>query len=354
MAESYHARERARRLRRGDATPDPASPQVRTLIRGLMPRVLVTGASGFIAGHCVRELLEHGYDVRGTVRTRRPEHDALGIELVQADLLEPDGWAAAADGCDFALHTASPLPTGAPERDEDLIGPAVAGTRNVLTACRAAGVRRVVVTSSSAAVINVDRPPDHVYTEADFSDPERCSAYPRSKTLAERAAWDLADGMELAVVNPVLVAGPVINGRLNASLEPFRRMLTRAMPAIPRLGFTVVDVRDVAVGHRLAMEQPVAAGKRYLLASEFLWLREVAECLAAEFPDRRVPTRHLPYAALWLAARFDKPLRSVLSDVGVRRNLSSERAQHELGWEPRGALESVLDTAHSLIDARLV
>ncbi|MFT7520806.1 MAG: dihydroflavonol-4-reductase, partial [Kiritimatiellia bacterium] len=320
-------------------------------------KVLVTGAAGFIAGHCVRELLEHGHTVRGTVRDASAQ-DKIGylkelgdVELVEADLLNDAGWRAAVDGCDAVLHTASPLIMSLDE--SKVITPAVQGTLRVLRAAAAAGVRRVVLTSSAAAIINCDA---EVYTEAHWSDPERCTTYPKSKTLAERAAWDFVDAqpeserLELVTCNPSLVLGPLLNDRMSLSIEPVRRLMSQSIPAIPHVGFSIVDVRDVAIAHRLAMESVIAPGNRYLLTCEHHWLMDVSIVLKKAFADQgfRPPTMHLPYAMLWLAARFDTSLKSILADVGVRRSLDASKAKSELGWNCRPANESIIDTAQSL------
>ncbi len=326
-------------------------------------KVLVTGATGYIAGFCIEDLLRQGHSVRGTMRnpdaTDRVAHlwavaDELGAELefVRGELSEAECWPAAVVGCDWVMHTASPLPVADPKHEMELIGPAVDGTRHVLAAAADAGVKRVVLTSSSAAIINVDRPEGHVYTGDDFSDPEQCSAYPKSKTLAERAAWELHKALpddkrfELVVVNPVLVIGPVQHARANTSLEPVLRLMRRQLPAVPHLGFTLVDVRDVAVAHRLALEVPEAAGKRYLLCSQFMWMRDLSVELAAD--GHSVPTGHLPYAALWLASWFDSAIAYILPQVGQRLSLSSAKAQRELGWTVTDVKQTVRDCGRSI------
>jgi len=322
-------------------------------------KVLVTGASGYVAGHVVRELFEHGYAVRGSVRDPAAE-DKVGylsafgdIELVAADLTEDAGWPAAVAGCDVVMHTASPFFLS--DDESSLVGPAVDGTLRVLKAAHEAGVKRVVLTSSTAAIVNTsaDR-----YTEAQWSDVETCSPYPKSKTLAERAAWDfVADkDMELVTCNPCLVRGPLQSDRLSLSVNVVQRLLGRQLPAVPRLGFSIVDVRDVAIAHRLAMETPEAAGQRYLLMSDHLWMKEMSVLLKARFGEQgfRPPTLGLPYPLLWLAARFDAGARAILSDVGTHKILDATKARTMLGWSPRPVQDSVLDTGQSLVDRGIV
>jgi dihydroflavonol-4-reductase len=337
--------------------------------------VLVTGASGYIAGHCIHELLEHGYRVRGTVRSladsRKTEHlrrmaTALGgsLELVEADLTSDRGWHEAVAGCTYVQHVASPFPAEVPKDENDLIRPAVDGATRVLEACAASGtVKRVVMTSSVAAVAfgHTDGQ-DKVRTEADWSEVENCDAYPKSKTLAERAAWDLVKGLpadrrfELAVINPGFVLGPLLNNDQGTSGELIRKLMMREMPACPELGFAPVDVRDVALAHRLAMERPEAPGNRYICAGEHLWVQDMAKILAAEFNPRgyRVPTGHLPYWLMWIFARFDKAVRLALTYVGRKELVSSAKAKRELGWTMRPIRETVIDTGRTMIEQGVV
>ncbi|SUD48211.1 Cholesterol dehydrogenase [Nocardia otitidiscaviarum] len=317
-------------------------------------RVLVTGVSGYLAGHVVAELQEHGYAVRGTVRsladTAATAH-LRGVELVEADLSSDVGWAEAVAGCRYVLHTASPFPLGTPEHEDELVRPAVQGMRRVLSAARDAGVERVVYTSSIAAV-RVGH--TGLCTEADWSDPAVCDAYEKSKTLAERAAWDFAHataGFELAVVNPGMILGPVRNARVGTSVEGLRLVLAGEMPGVPRLNFCTVDVRDAAVGHRLAMEVPAAAGNRYILAGDQVSLPHMARILAGRY---RITARALPDWLVRLAARFDATARTAVPYLGRDESVSAEKASRELGWTMRPLAETLLDTADSLIRFDLV
>ena len=333
-------------------------------------RVLVTGATGFLAGHGIAELLAHGYAVRGTVRRLATadvahlraagERAGREVELAGASLDADEGWAEAVRDCDYVWHMASPNPAGPPADESELIRPAVDGTLRVLEAAAASGtVRRVVLTSSTDAITRgYGRSAVRLRTEADWTDPDRAAAYPRSKFFAERAAWDFARsaGLELVTVNPALVLGPVLSAARRTSVELIQVLLAREVPAVPRLGFAVTDVRDVAVAHRLAMETAGAAGNRYIVAGEHLWLREMAAILAAEYRPRgyRVPTGPLPTPLLCLAARFDPRLKLTLSMAGIPQLVSAEKARTELGWQPRPARETILDTARSLIAHGLV
>ncbi len=337
--------------------------------------VLVTGASGFIAGHCIRELLEHGYRVRGTVRkladTEKVEHllrftEERGgsVEFVEADLSRDEGWDEAVADCTFVEHVASPFPTSSPKHEDELIRPAVDGACRVLSACSDSGsVKRVVMTSSVAAVaVGHADSEGRVLDERDWSDAEHCPPYPKSKTLAEQAAWKFVEGLpadrrfELAVVNPGFVLGPLLNADPGTSGELVRKLIAREMPACPRIGFATVDVRDIAVAHRLAMESPNAAGKRFICAGEHVWIEDIARILAAELNPKgfRVPTGKLPYWLMWIIARFDAEVRLGLDYVGRSELVSAERAQRELGWSMRPVEETVLETGRSLIEQGLV
>jgi nucleoside-diphosphate-sugar epimerase len=333
--------------------------------------VLVTGASGFIAGHCIEELLRHGYAVRGTVRdvtrTGKLAHltalaDELGgrLDFVAARLDSDEGWAEAVAGCTYVMHVASPNPPAIPRDENEVIRPAVEGTLRVLRAAAASGtVRRVVLTSSSSAIAGGrPEPKSGWHTEQDWSRVEGLSPYEKSKTLAERAAWDfLKDSpLDLVAVNPGLVLGPLQRPEVTTSLEAVQKLLDRSMPAVPRISWSVVDVRDVAVAHRLALESPKAAGNRYIVAGPDVWMQDMARTLATEFGPRgfRVPTRRLPRWAMAIAARFDPSLRLALGFVGRPERLSSQKAMDELGGTRRPTAETVRDTGQSLIDHGLV
>lgn len=330
--------------------------------------VLVTGATGFIAGHCIEELLTHGYAVRGTVRdpamadvahlhalTRRT---GGSLQLVTARLDDDAGWAEAVDGCTYVWHVASPNPAAVPKDAEDLIRPAVDGTLRVLRAAAASTTARRVVLTSSTDAITHGHAGSRVHTEADWSDPDRCGPYPRSKLYAEHAAWDfVADrALELVTVNPGLVLGPVQRAQRTTSIEVIRKLLAREMPAVPHIGFSVVDVRDVAVAHRLAMETPEAAGNRYICAGERLWMGDIAKALAAEFGPRGywIPTRRLPYWLMWTIARFDTSVGLALSLVGEHQLVTAGKAAAQLGWSTRPAHQSIVDSAESLLHHGLV
>jgi nucleoside-diphosphate-sugar epimerase len=331
--------------------------------------VLVTGGTGFLGGWCVAELLRRGHGVRTTVRkvAREPAVRATveraGVDagdrltVVAADLGADAGWAEAVAGCSHVLHVASPFPPEQPKDPDELIVPAREGALRVIEASLAAGVQRIVMTSSVAAVRHGRPPsPDKPYTEEDWTDGDdtRRTPYVRSKTLAERAAWDhvRAAGAEdrLATVEPGAIIGPVLNGDHSFSLQAVQRLLD-GMPAIPRLGFTFVDVRDVADLHIRAMTDPAAAGERFLATDEFLWVADVAAILRERLGDRaaKVPTRIAPNLVVRAMSLFDGGLRSIVGDLGKTAYFSNAKARERLGWQPRPAADSVADTGESLL-----
>ena len=337
--------------------------------------VLVSGGSGFLAGHCIAALLDQGYTVRTTVRSLAREPDVRAalaeagvdagdrLSFAVADLTSDDGWAVAAAGCTHVLHVASPFPLEVPRHEDELIVPARDGALRVLRAARDAGVARVVLTSSFAAV-GYGRPrSDHVFTEDDWTDVDGpgVSPYVKSKTLAERAAWDFVGreggGLELAVVNPVGILGPVLGKDFASSVEIVRRIVDGALPGYPHLTMQVVDARDVAAAHLAAMTAPGAAGGRFLATADgVLSMREMGTLLKAHLGEagRRIPTRSIPNIGVRLAALFDKPLRQIVPELDDVKVAINARAREVLGWSPRPKEEAVIATADSLVRLGLV
>jgi dihydroflavonol-4-reductase len=331
--------------------------------------VLVTGGTGFLGGWCIASLLERGYDVRTTVRdlAREPAvRDAVlaaGIDpgsrltVLAADLTSDAGWAEAVAGCRYVLHAASPFPPVQPKDPDELIVPARDGALRVLGAALDAGVERVAMTSSIAAVRS-DQPSSAAapYTEADWTDGEDSSRTPyvRSKTLAEQAAWQhaRAAGAEdrLATINPGAIIGPALNDDHSYSLQTIQRLLA-GMPAAPRLGFTFVDVRDVADLHIRALTDPAGGGERFIATDRFLWMPEVAAILRQRLGEaaNKVPTRVAPNLLIRAMALFDGSIRSVVGDLGKQSWFSSEKARTTLNWRTRPVEDSIEDCARSLV-----
>jgi nucleoside-diphosphate-sugar epimerase len=339
-----------------------------------MNTVLVTGGSGFIGGHCLAQLLAAGHQVRATLRSLQRTADVTGmlqragvdpgarLSFAVADLQQDAGWTDAVHGCDFVLHVASPFPAGTPRDADELVVPARDGTLRVLRAARDAGVRRVVLTSSFAAIGYGQPPRTSAFDERDWSDLEApLSAYVRSKTVAERAAWDFiareGGALELAVVNPAAVFGPALGPDLSTSLVILQRMLQGKLPGNPRLYFGVVDVRDVASLHLLAMSHPAARGERFLaVGGEAMSLAGIARVLKARLGPaaRRVSTRELPDWLVRLFALVNPDAREVLPELGKLKNVSNAKGRQLLGWSPRGNEEAVVAGAESLFALNLV
>jgi nucleoside-diphosphate-sugar epimerase len=330
--------------------------------------VLVTGGSGFIGSWCVIGLLQQGYAVRTTVRSLAREaavRAAIGrvadaqdrLSFHVADLTQDTGWDTAVGGCDYVLHVASPVVASEPKDADELVIPARDGTRRVVGAALEAGVKRVVLTSSVSAASPRPGARESVSDEAtwtDLGDP-MVGAYARSKTVAERTAWELMSASggatTLVAVNPSLVVGPVLSRDFSASVQVVERLLSGRVPGLPRLGFCFVDVRDVADLHIRAMTAPEAAGQRFIAAGDFAWMADLAALLRARLGEAagKVPTRRVPSLVIRLAALFDRDLASIVPRLGEKRTFSSAKAQVVLGWRLRPLEESVLDCARSLI-----
>jgi nucleoside-diphosphate-sugar epimerase len=336
-----------------------------------MSLVLVTGGSGFIGSHCILQLLAAGHEVRTTVRSLSREgevHQMLKgggagddgrLRFFAADLEEDAGWAEAAAGCEFVLHVASPFPLRVPKDENELIVPAREGTLRVLRAARDAGVKRLVLTSSFAAIGYGHEPQTEPFDETSWTNLDGTtpvSPYIKSKTLAERAAWDFiareGRGLELSVVNPVAVFGPVLGRDFATSIVIVERLMNGAVPACPRLTFGAVDVRDVADLHLRAMTDPAAKGERFLaVAGDCISIVEMAQALKSSMGTaaKKVPRGQLPDWILRVIALFDPTVRQVVPELGKVKNASNAKARQVLGWKPRSNEEAIVATAESLV-----
>ncbi len=332
--------------------------------------VLVTGGSGFIAVHCIVQLLQAGYRVRTTVRSLAREAGvramvkmggadaADGLSFVLADLMKDEGWAEAVAACRYVLHVASPFPLRVPRHEDELIVPAREGTLRVLRAAREAGVQRVVLTSSVAAVAYGHPPQDAPFDETDWSVVESgdLSAYAKSKTIAERAAWAFLEreggALELTSVNPVGVFGPALGEDDSTSLVLIQYMLNGTLPGFPRIRTGVVDVRDVADLHLRAMTSPAAKGERFIaIADHYIPLSEFGNYLREALGPaaKRVPTRELPDWLLRLVSVFDPNTKQIVPELGSRKDVTGEKARRVLSWTPRSNREAVVASAESLM-----
>ncbi|MBS0480543.1 MAG: NAD-dependent epimerase/dehydratase family protein [Proteobacteria bacterium] len=335
--------------------------------------VLVTGGSGYIAGETIRQLLAGGWTVHATVRSLAREAELrplLGgtpdrLKFFAADLTSDDGWAAAAAGCSHLCHMASPFPLDVPKDENDLIVPAREGALRALRFAKAAGIGRVVLTSSAAAIAYGHPPGQSEFDESDWTDVNAPGVQPyiKSKTIAERAAreWVAAEGgdMVFCTVNPVAVIGPVSSGDFAASVSIVDQLLSGKVPACPDFGFCLVDVRDIAALHVLALEAPadkVRDGRFIGSSGPFFKFIDIARLLREKLGPqaRKVPTRVMPDWLVRLLAKVMPQLRQVLGELGRTRQMNAAHARQVLGWNPRPPQESVIDCARSLIDRGVV
>ena len=334
-----------------------------------MEKVLVTGATGYIGLHCVQQLLNQGYAVNGSVRSPERKEEVFealqkhntpteNLNLFTLNLTEDDGWDEGMEGCDYLLHVASPI--ALENHNEDFfVKPAVAGVKRAFKYAKKHNVKKVVLTSSVAAIFDtLEEKTD--YDETDWSDPENpsISHYAKSKTLAEKAAWDFVDNednpFELAVINPALVIGPSLSGDLGESNKAIAMVTTGKMPVAVPLQFGYVDVRDVATAHVLAMQNSNSNGERFALAEKDLWYKDVAKVLRDNGFDK-APTFNVP---VWLAkilANFSKELKITLPYLGrVRSVKNTSKAKDILGWNPRPAEQSIIDIAEQIKEMGLI
>ncbi|MDO6432692.1 aldehyde reductase [Flavitalea sp. BT771] len=336
-------------------------------------QVLITGGSGFIASHCMAGLLKKGYRVKASLRSlhRIPEvKEFLSVagvtnfeplSFVQADLSDAAAWKTAAEGCRYVIHTASPTPNFIAKHEDEYIVPAVNGVMHVLRAAKAAGVERVVLTSAFGAICyGTDR--KRPYTEEDWTDLSKdIPAYQRSKTMAEKAAWEYVNGegkgLELAVVNPVGVLGPVLGADYSHSIQFISQMLNGQLKGVPRIKSVYVDVRDVADLHIKAMTHPEARGQRFLATSgESVSLLDIATILRSALGNKaaKVPKKEVPNWILRLVGLFNPKVKMILPHLGMVKDASHEKATRLLNWHPTTNKEAIVATAESLIRLGLV
>ena len=336
--------------------------------------ILVTGGTGYIGGEVIDQLLARGHTVHTTVRdivkSGRRLHDRWAqagdrLKVFQADLLNDAGWAEATAGCEAVAHVASPFPLAVPEDPELLIKPAREGTLRALRFAKEAGVTRFVQTSSTAAIVYGHAPDRESFDQTDWTnadDPD-VAPYPKSKTLAEKAAREWvganAPDMVFCSVNPIAVLGPVENDDLSTSIEFVRKAIDGSMPMIPNIGVGIVDVRDVAALHVLALEAPddKVRNERFPAAGPFVWLSDVAQILRDALPEneaRKIPRRSMPDFLVPLLALFMPEMRQLKTEIGRRRAVDSSHSERVLGWQMRPVERTIEDTARSLIDRRIV
>ncbi|KAN0117036.1 putative NAD dependent epimerase/dehydratase [Hyaloscypha variabilis] len=339
--------------------------------------VLVTGGSGFIANYVILALLSGGYTVKTTIRNLSREAEVRSyltnggatstqlerLTFIAASLDSDDGWAKAVKGCTYVHHVASPFPAELPKHEDDIIIPAREGTVRVLKAASAAGVKRTVLTSSFGAVAYGQPPREEAWTEDDWTVVDNpkypVTSYMKSKAIAEKAAWafvnseENASKMELVVILPLLVFGPVLGKDISTSLELIKILMDGSMPGCPRLNYILVDVRDIASLNLLAMTSPSAAGQRYIAGNDDgpFSLLQIANIIREKRPGvgKKPPGFEIPNFVVYLLSRFDKKVRQILPDLGWVPKAKNSKAKGELGWKPRGTEEVVVDTVDSLV-----
>ncbi|MBT1705393.1 SDR family oxidoreductase [Chryseosolibacter indicus] len=335
--------------------------------------VLVTGGAGFIAVHCILQLLNAGHRVRATLRDLNREAVVRsmlregGVEagerltFIQADLSSDAHWKEAVKDCAYVLHVASPTPKLNFKHEDEMIIPAREGVLRVLRASRDAGIKRVVLTSAIGAIVYGHPKQTTPYDETVWTDTTHAPAYQKSKTLAERAAWEFIEReggkLELSVVNPAAVMGPVLGPDYSHSIYLIKNLLTGKMAGCPKINSCFVDVRDVADLHLRAMLDLKAKGERFIATGgESIWLVEVAKILKAHLGNKadKVKAMQLPNTVLRIAALKDPMVKSMVPLLGTPMNLTSAKAIELLGWSPRSSKEAILAAAESLIRLNLL
>jgi len=337
-----------------------------------MTLVLLTGASGYIAKHIVVDLLNSDYEVRASVRSLNRSTEIIDavkphltdasnldsrLSFVELDLLGDEGWSGALDGVSALLHTASPFPLVQPKSENELIRPAVEGTRRALNAAASAGVTRVVLTSSIAAIYG-GQPAGIELDESLWTNVNSPSvdAYTKSKTLAEKVAWELAEshGLQLTTINPGVVVGAPLDKNFGSSISIIERLLNRKDPVLPDLTFAYVDVKDVARMHVAALENSAMVGQRYLATSDSLSFLDVVTAMQNAIPNRKFVTRVAPNFLIKFVGIFDKTVRTTFPFLGNPMITSNAKAEQAFGFKFRSARESIIESANFLIDNKLV
>ena len=335
-----------------------------------METVLVTGGTGFIGLHCLQQLLDKGYKVRTTIRSESRKQEVMdamkehssnceNLEFYIADLLKDDGWKEAVEGSKYVLHVASPFFLGEPENEDVFIKPAVEGTLRVLKACADADVQKVVLTSSFAAVGYGHPREKEVYTEEDWSSVDgEISAYAKSKTLAEKAAWEFVENLEeskkfdLTVINPVAVTGPMLTGDIGSSNDFLLKLISGSMPACPKIHMGYIDVRDVAKAHIFSMTEEKTNGERIIVSENEMFFAEVGKTLN-EAGFKKSPTKELPNFLVKIMSFFVGELKTLLSSLDRKGDIDKTKAQSFFNWEYISTEQSVTETAQQLQDMGL-
>ena len=335
-----------------------------------METVLVTGGTGFIGLHCIQQLLDKGYKVRTTIRSasrkqevldamREHSSNAENLEFFIADLLNDEGWEEAVKGSKYVLHVASPFFLGEPENEDVFIKPAVEGTLRVLGACSNFGVQKVVLTSSFAAVGYGHSREKEMYTEEDWSSVEgSISPYAKSKTLAEKAAWEFIEGLEeskkfnLTVINPVAVTGPMLTSDIGSSNDFLLKLISGSMPACPKIHMGYIDVRDVARAHVFSGTEDKTNGERIIVSENEMFFAEVGKTLN-EAGFKKSPTKEMPNFLVRIMSLFIGELKGLLPALSRKGDIDKTKAKNFFDWDYISTEQSVTETAQQLEDMGL-
>ena len=327
-----------------------------------MEKVLVTGSTGFIGLHCIHQLIEKGYSVNGTLRSKSREEEVrsslkkanlsdANLSLYECDLMSDDGWEKAIDGCDYVLHIASPFINGLPDHEDDLIKPALTGTQRILKlSAKNPQIKKIIITSSFAAVGDTFNG-QTVFNESDWSDPNnnKISAYNKSKTLAEKSAWDFMESnpsFKLTVINPVGVIGPMLSDDIGTSNLFVKKILDGSTPGNPGLHIGFVDVRDVARAHVDSIKNEKSDNKRIILSKDEIWVSELSEILRNL--GYKAPKRNIPKWLITVLSLFDKQLGGLIPMIGKVRNIENSIFSEVFDWELISIEESAKVTAEQL------
>ena len=327
-----------------------------------MEKVLVTGSTGFIGLHCIHQLIEKGYSVNGTLRSKSREEEVrsslkkanlsdANLSLYECDLMSDDGWEKAIDGCDYVLHIASPFINGLPDHEDDLIKPALTGTQRILKLSAAnPQIKKIIITSSFAAVGDTFNG-QTVFNESDWSDPNnnKISAYNKSKTLAEKSAWDFMESnpsFKLTVINPVGVIGPMLSDDIGISNLFVKKILDGSTPGNPGLHIGFVDVRDVARAHVDSIKNEKSDNKRIILSKDEIWVSELSKILRNL--GYKAPKRNIPKWLISVLSLFDKQLGGLIPMIGKVRNIEGSIFSEVFDWELISIEESAKVTAEQL------
>ena len=340
-----------------------------------MKKIFVSGISGFIGTHITIEGIKRGYQITGTTRNQQKEDEVkrtiakvLGeeslnfLKVVHCDLNSPDNWQEAMKGCDAILHVASPFPLGIPKQEDDVIMPARNGVKHVMDAALANNISRVVQTSSIAAIIYGHEKGNINFDERDFTNltsGNLVSAYAKSKSLAEQDMWNFAKEnptLKITVMNPGFVLGPILNKEIGTSADVIVKMMKGEFPGTPKMGFPIIDVRDVAKAHFNALENEISIGQRYAIVNESLWMKEVALAVLEACPEykNKLKPRELPNWLVKIASLFDKTIRMVKDELGLLYDVNNEKMKKDLNITPIPSKEAIKATAKSLIELNLV